>query len=126
VLDLWLMVVMCVWIFDIALSAVLNAGRFDLGFYAGRVHGLLAATFVLGVLLVENVMLYARLAGVRLTLGRQARALEETVRERTQRGGSRRGMRRPSESSAFERRRRSSNRSCSSFRPIDGARRTTC
>ena len=35
VLDLWLMVVMCAWIFDIALSAVLNAGRFDLGFYAG-------------------------------------------------------------------------------------------
>src|SRR5688572_16420067 len=30
VLDAWLMVVMCAWIFDIALSAVLNAGRFDL------------------------------------------------------------------------------------------------
>jgi PAS domain S-box-containing protein len=85
VLDVWLMVVMCVWIFDIALSAVLNAGRFDLGFYAGRIYGLLAATFVLGVLLVENGMLYARLAGAHVTLGRQARALEETVRERTQR-----------------------------------------
>jgi PAS domain S-box-containing protein len=85
VLDVWLMVVMCVWIFDIALSAVLNAGRFDLGFYAGRIYGLLAATFVLGVLLVENGVLYARLAGAHLTLGRQARALEETVRERTER-----------------------------------------
>ena len=37
VLDLWLMVVLCAWIFDIALSAVFNAGRIDLGFYAGRI-----------------------------------------------------------------------------------------
>src|SRR5258706_6504679 len=61
-LDLWLMVVMCAWIFDIALSAFLNAGRFDLGFYAGRIYGLLAASFVLIVLLLENSVLYARLA----------------------------------------------------------------
>jgi signal transduction histidine kinase len=60
VLDLWLMVVMCAWIFDIALSAVLNAGRFDAGFYAGRIYGLLAASFVLLVLLLENTRLYAR------------------------------------------------------------------
>ena len=61
VLDLWLMVVMCAWIFDIALSAVLNAGRYDLGFYAGRIYGFLAASFVLIVLLLENSVLYARL-----------------------------------------------------------------
>ena len=61
VLDVWLMVVMCAWIFDIALSAVLNAGRFDLGFYAGRIYGLLAASFVLTMLLAENTMLYGRL-----------------------------------------------------------------
>jgi signal transduction histidine kinase len=60
VLDVWLMVVMCAWLFDIALAAVLNAGRFDLGFYAGRLYGLLAATFVLVVLLAENSRLYAR------------------------------------------------------------------
>ena len=60
VLDLWLMVVMCAWLFDIALSAVLNAGRFDLGFYAGRIYGLLAASFVLLVLLLESSSLYAR------------------------------------------------------------------
>jgi signal transduction histidine kinase/CheY-like chemotaxis protein len=63
VLDLWLLVVMCAWLFDIALSAVLNAGRYDLGFYAGRVYGLLAASFVLLVLLFENGRLYAQLAG---------------------------------------------------------------
>jgi signal transduction histidine kinase/CheY-like chemotaxis protein len=60
VLDLWLMVVMCAWLFDIALSAVLNAGRFDLGFYAGRIYGLLAGSFVLLLLLLENGALYAR------------------------------------------------------------------
>src|SRR5437867_3055852 len=64
VLDVWLMVVLCAWLFDIGLAVVLNAGRFDLGFYAGRIYGLLAASFVLVVLLLENGMLYARLVTV--------------------------------------------------------------
>ena len=63
VLDLWLMVVICVWIFDTALSSVLNHARYDLGWYAGRVYGLLAASFVLVVLLLENSKLYVKLAG---------------------------------------------------------------
>ena len=62
VLDLWLMAVMCAWLCDVALSAVLNAGRFDLGFYVGRIYGLTAASLVLVVLLVEIITLYARLA----------------------------------------------------------------
>ncbi|SFU89114.1 MASE4 domain-containing protein [Pseudoduganella namucuonensis] len=61
-LDLWLFVVMCAWICDVALSAVLNGGRFDVGFYAGRIYGLLAASYVLVVLLLESNRLYARLA----------------------------------------------------------------
>jgi diguanylate cyclase (GGDEF)-like protein len=61
VLDLWLMVVMCAWIFDVALASVLNAGRFDVGWYAGRIYGLLATSFVLVILLYENSMLYAAL-----------------------------------------------------------------
>jgi signal transduction histidine kinase len=73
VLDLWLMVVMCAWFFDVALSAVLNAGRFDLGFYAGRVYGLMAASFVLIMLVVENSMLYGRLVEAH---GKHARRLE--------------------------------------------------
>jgi signal transduction histidine kinase/CheY-like chemotaxis protein len=85
VLDLWLMVVMCAWLFDIALAAVLNAGRFDLGFYAGRIYGLLAASAVLLVLLLENGMLYARLVEVYRELDRQNRSLEQIVAERTQR-----------------------------------------
>lgn len=62
VLDLWLIVVMAAWLFDIALSALLNAGRFDLGFYLGRLYGLMAATLVLLVLLIETGAVYARLA----------------------------------------------------------------
>jgi signal transduction histidine kinase/CheY-like chemotaxis protein len=56
------MVVLCAWLFDIALSAMLNAGRYDLGFYAGRIYGLLACSVVLLELLLENSLLYARLA----------------------------------------------------------------
>lgn len=51
VLDTWLMVVMCAWICDIGLSAVFNNARYDLGFYAGRIYGMLAGGFILVVLL---------------------------------------------------------------------------
>ena len=61
-LDLGLMVVMVAWLCDIALSAMLNGGRYDLGFYAGRIFGLLACSAVLAELLFENAVLYARLA----------------------------------------------------------------
>ena len=37
---------------------MLNAGRFDFGFYAGRIYGLAAASFVLVVLLLETIALY--------------------------------------------------------------------
>lgn len=80
VLDLWLMVVMCAWLFDIALAAVLNAGRFDLGFYAGRGYGLLAASFVLMVLLIENGKLYAGLVAAHEGEHRErARAQERAI-----------------------------------------------
>lgn len=61
-LDLWLMVVLVVRLFDIALGAMLNAGRFDIGFYAGRIFGLMGSSLVLIVLLVETGALYAQLA----------------------------------------------------------------
>jgi signal transduction histidine kinase len=77
VLDLWLMVVMCSWLFDIALSALLNAGRFDLGFYAGRIYGLAAASFVLIVLLTENGELYARLVDTNERERRKSADLEK-------------------------------------------------
>ena len=62
VLDLGLMVVMVAWLCDIALAALLNGGRYDLGFYAGRIFGLLACSAVLVELLFENAVLYAQLA----------------------------------------------------------------
>ena len=83
VIDLWLSVVMCAWLFDIALSAVLNAGRYDLGFYAGRAYGLVAASFVLAVLLLETNGLYGRLATASDRLEDYAHRLEGRVRERT-------------------------------------------
>ncbi|UPK32980.1 PAS domain S-box protein [Bradyrhizobium sp. 186] len=64
VIDVWLMVVMCAWLFDIALSAIVNVARFDLGFYAGRLYGLGASSFVLAVLLIENVRLQAHTVGL--------------------------------------------------------------
>ncbi|MDQ7248749.1 MASE4 domain-containing protein [Dongia sedimenti] len=63
VLDIWLMATMCIWFFDISLSAMLNERRFDLGFYVGRIYGALAASFILLVLLLETRALFSRLAG---------------------------------------------------------------
>jgi len=72
VLDVWLMVVLCAWLFDIALSAILNVARFDVGFYLGRIYGLCAASFVLAVLLIDNVGLQGQLARLLGTLRREA------------------------------------------------------
>ena len=66
------MVVLCVWICDVALSTVFNGGRYDLGFYAGRVFGLMGASFVLLLLLIENTVLYSRLTAARTELRRLA------------------------------------------------------
>ena len=84
VIDVWLMVVLCAWLFDIALSAIVNVARFDLGFYAGRIYGLCAASFVLAVLLVDNVALQAQMSRLVHALRRQS-AIERdqhTERER--------------------------------------------
>jgi PAS domain S-box-containing protein len=84
VLDVWLMVVMCAWLFDIALSGIFSAARFDLGFYVGRLYGLCAASFVLAVLLVDNAALQAQLSRLLGTLRLQAASEREyhTERER--------------------------------------------
>ncbi len=60
VLDLWLMVVMAAYICDGGLSSVFNVGRYDLGFYAGRVFGFIASNFVLVILLIGTNKLYGR------------------------------------------------------------------
>ena len=80
--DIWLMVVLCAWLFDIALSAIVNVARFDLGFYAGRLYGLCAASFVLAVLLFDNVALQAQLSRLLGTLRRQAASDRDRHNER--------------------------------------------
>jgi PAS domain S-box-containing protein len=82
VLDIWLMVVLCAWLFDIALSAIVNVARFDLGFYVGRIYGLGAASFVLAVLLIDNVALQARLSRLLEMLRRQAASERDRHRAR--------------------------------------------
>jgi PAS domain S-box-containing protein len=75
-LDLWLSVVMCAWVCDVVLSAVIGSSRFDLGWYGGRSFGLLAASFLLIMLLLELNTLYDRVARSEL---RRATALFEAV-----------------------------------------------
>ena len=61
VLDLWIMVVLWVWLCDATLSAVVGSNRYDLGWYAGRAFGLAGSGFLLGGLLVELNALYGKL-----------------------------------------------------------------
>ncbi len=80
-LDIWLMVVMAIWFFDVALSAAFNAGRWDVGFFAGRIYGLAAASFVLIVLMVENGSLYGRLVAAHESEFRERRRAQEKAVE---------------------------------------------
>src|SRR6266850_26220 len=55
VLDLWLMVVMCAYVVEVSFP------RFSVGWYAGRIFGVIAGSVILFVLLYEITTLYARL-----------------------------------------------------------------
>jgi len=70
VLDLWVIMVAAACLFDTALAALLNHGRFDLGWYAGRIYGLLAAGFVLAMLLVEYTRLHRELVQHHISMRR--------------------------------------------------------
>ena len=74
VLDVWLFTVLWVWICDVTLSAVVSSARFHLGWYGGRVFGLVAASVLLIAFLLELDRLYARL--VRAVQDAEARNLE--------------------------------------------------
>ena len=76
-IDVWLMVVMCAWLLELALTVGLNTGRFDLGFYAGRIFGLLSASFLLVMLLIESSMLYASLIEIYDRERRERRRIQE-------------------------------------------------
>jgi len=66
ILDLWLIVVMCLYLIEIPLSYYPTPIRFSTGWYAVRVIGFLSSTIVLTVLLYEITTLYARLLGALL------------------------------------------------------------
>ena len=61
VLDLWLMVVICGYVAGFFLISFPVPVRFSVGFYAGRLCGLLSASLVLFVLLYEITFLYGQL-----------------------------------------------------------------
>ena len=62
VLDLWLMVVICAYLPEVAITAFLAAPRFSLGYYVSRIFSLITASVVLIVLLSQTTALYTRLA----------------------------------------------------------------
>ena len=61
VLDLWLMAVLVAWLLEVAYSGRLGMHRYDFGWYAGRIYGLLARSFLIVTLLIESRRLYANL-----------------------------------------------------------------
>jgi signal transduction histidine kinase len=60
-LDLWLMVVLCLYVVEMPISYYPNPERFSLGWYVARVIGFLNSSILLMVLLYEITTLYARL-----------------------------------------------------------------
>jgi signal transduction histidine kinase len=74
VLDLWLMVVLCAYTVEIALTAFPVPIRFSLGWYGGRVYGVLSSSLVLLILLEEITMLYGELLHAVLAQRREREA----------------------------------------------------
>jgi signal transduction histidine kinase len=74
VLDLWLMVVMCAYVIEICLVNFPAPIRFSVGWYVGRLFGLLSGSLVLFVLLYEITILYAQLLRAVLAQRREREA----------------------------------------------------
>jgi signal transduction histidine kinase len=73
-LDLWLMVVMCLYTIEIPLSYYPTPFRFSIGWYAVRVVGFLSSTLVLTVLLYEIQEIYGKLLEAVLAQRREREA----------------------------------------------------
>jgi signal transduction histidine kinase len=73
-LDLWLMVVMCLYTIEIPLSYYPTPFRFSIGWYAVRVIGFLSSTLVLTVLLYEIQATYRKLLDAVLARRREREA----------------------------------------------------
>jgi signal transduction histidine kinase len=74
VLDLWLMVVMCAYLIEIYLISFPVPVRYSIGWYSGRVFGLVSGSLVLIVLLYEITILYAQLLRAILAQRRERKA----------------------------------------------------
>jgi signal transduction histidine kinase len=70
-LDLWLIAVVWTWLLDVLLSTVLSDARFQLGFYVGRLFGLLGAGLVLAALVMNINRLYGRQVAIVSRLGKE-------------------------------------------------------
>jgi PAS domain S-box-containing protein len=80
VLDLWLLVVMCAFVIEMCLISFPVPARYTVGWYGGRICGLLSGSLVLFVLLYEITTLYARQAG-----NAERNRAQEALREREER-----------------------------------------
>lgn len=74
ILDLWLMIVMCLYLVEIPLSYYPLPARFSTGWYAVRVIGFVSSSIVLVVLLYEITTLYGRLLSAVLGQRREREA----------------------------------------------------
>jgi len=73
-LDLWLMVVICLYLIEVPLSYYPDPNRFSFAWYTVRVIGFLASGLVLIVLLYEITTLYSRLLGATVAQRREREA----------------------------------------------------
>jgi two-component system, NarL family, sensor histidine kinase UhpB len=81
VLDLWLLVALAVWLCELVLEALLNEGRYTLGWYAGRVFGLIATGLLLVVLIVQDSRIHRRLLEMLALALAQRRQIERGERD---------------------------------------------
>jgi signal transduction histidine kinase len=78
VLDMWLCVVLFAWLLDITMGGLVGRTGLDLGWYAGRIYGLIAASLILAAMLLETGTLYARLIATMGEMRDQAEALSKS------------------------------------------------
>jgi diguanylate cyclase (GGDEF)-like protein len=64
VLRLWLVVTMGVWMLDLIMTNTTSDGRYDLGWYAGKMFGVVAGSAVFVMYVLENTRNYRRLASL--------------------------------------------------------------
>lgn len=72
-LDLWLCVTLVAAVIELALSGMMISARYQLGFYVGRVYGLIGTLVMLALLLRHALLLQARMV-------RAAQALHDSER----------------------------------------------